>query len=45
MLINGIYLVSIEESQRLLKDKQAYNALFNSLDQVKNQNNVSSTNF
>jgi ESCRT-I complex subunit VPS37 len=31
---------SIEELQRLLKDKEAYNAFFNSLDQVKNQNNV-----
>ncbi|OEL28179.1 Vacuolar protein-sorting-associated protein 37-like protein 1 [Dichanthelium oligosanthes] len=33
---------SIEELQRLLKDKEAYNAFFNSLDQVKTQNNVSS---
>ncbi|KAG2648619.1 vacuolar protein-sorting-associated protein 37 homolog 1-like [Panicum virgatum] len=31
---------SIEELQRLLKDKEAYNAFFNSLDQVKTQNNV-----
>ncbi|CAN6359904.1 unnamed protein product [Urochloa humidicola] len=31
---------SIEELQRLLKDKDAYNAFFNSLDQVKTQNNV-----
>jgi len=33
---------SIEELQRILKDKEAYNAFFNSLDQVKTQNNVSS---
>ncbi|CAD6211122.1 unnamed protein product [Miscanthus lutarioriparius] len=31
---------SIEELQRILKDKEAYNAFFNSLDQVKTQNNV-----
>ncbi|CAL4971314.1 unnamed protein product [Urochloa decumbens] len=31
---------SIEELQRLLKDKEAYNVFFNSLDQVKTQNNV-----
>ncbi|KAL6867257.1 hypothetical protein ACP4OV_015281 [Aristida adscensionis] len=31
---------SIDELQRLLKDKEAYNAFFNSLDQVKTQNNV-----
>ncbi|TKW37911.1 hypothetical protein SEVIR_1G080300v4 [Setaria viridis] len=31
---------SIEELQSLLKDKEAYNAFFNSLDQVKTQNNV-----
>ncbi|XP_062216635.1 vacuolar protein-sorting-associated protein 37 homolog 1-like isoform X2 [Phragmites australis] len=31
---------SIDELQRLLKDKEAYNVLFNSLDQVKTQNNV-----
>ncbi|ONL94391.1 Vacuolar protein-sorting-associated protein 37 homolog 1 [Zea mays] len=31
---------SIEELQRLLKDREAYNAFFNSLDQVKTQNNV-----
>ncbi|CAN6202458.1 unnamed protein product [Urochloa humidicola] len=31
---------SIEELQRLLKDKEAYNAFFNSLDQVQIQNNV-----
>jgi hypothetical protein len=37
-----ILLCSIEELQRLLKDKEAYNAFFNSLDQVKTQNNVSS---
>jgi ESCRT-I complex subunit VPS37 len=32
---------SVDELQRLLKDKEAYNAFFNSLDQVKTQNNVS----
>ncbi|KAJ1298467.1 hypothetical protein BS78_01G456000 [Paspalum vaginatum] len=31
---------SIEELQKLLKDKEAYNEFFNSLDQVKTQNNV-----
>ncbi|TVU48148.1 hypothetical protein EJB05_07774 [Eragrostis curvula] len=31
---------SIEELQRLLKDKEAYNAFFNSLDQVKTQNSL-----
>jgi len=31
---------SVEELQRLLKDKEAYNAFFNSLEQVKTQNNV-----
>ncbi|CAN6247137.1 unnamed protein product [Urochloa humidicola] len=31
---------SIEELQRLLKDKEAYNAFFSSLDQVRIQNNV-----
>ncbi|KAF8776350.1 hypothetical protein HU200_003578 [Digitaria exilis] len=31
---------SIEELQRLLKDKEAYNVFFNSLDQVKTQKNV-----
>ena len=41
-LLNQIFLCSIEELQRLLKDKEAYNAFFNSLDQVKTQNNVSS---
>ncbi|WVZ56228.1 hypothetical protein U9M48_006796 [Paspalum notatum var. saurae] len=30
---------SIEELQKLLKDKEAYNEFFNSLDQVKTQNN------
>ena len=39
---NQNFLCSIEELQRLLKDKEAYNAFFNSLDQVKTQNNVSS---
>jgi len=41
-LFNQIFSCSIEELQRLLKDKEAYNAFFNSLDQVKTQNNVSS---
>ncbi|XP_006665021.1 vacuolar protein-sorting-associated protein 37 homolog 1-like isoform X2 [Oryza brachyantha] len=31
---------SIDELQRLLKDKEAYSAFFNSLDQVKTQNNL-----
>ncbi|XP_020399116.1 vacuolar protein-sorting-associated protein 37 homolog 1 isoform X2 [Zea mays] len=31
---------SIEELQRLLKEKEAYNAFFNTFDQVKTQNNV-----
>ncbi|KAF0911244.1 hypothetical protein E2562_008005, partial [Oryza meyeriana var. granulata] len=31
---------SVDELQRLLKDKEAYNAFFNSLDQVKTQNNL-----
>ena len=35
------YWCSVDELQRLLKDKEAYNAFFNSLDQVKTQNNVS----
>jgi hypothetical protein len=39
---NKTFLCSIEELQRLLKDKEAYKAFFNSLDQVKTQNNVSS---
>uniref|UniRef100_A0A0D9Z9R3 VPS37 C-terminal domain-containing protein n=1 Tax=Oryza glumipatula TaxID=40148 RepID=A0A0D9Z9R3_9ORYZ len=30
---------SVDDLQRLLKDKEAYNAFFNSLDQVKTQNN------
>ena len=42
LLFNQNFLCSIEELQRLLKDKEAYNAFFNSLDQVKTQNNVSS---
>ena len=41
-LFHQTFLCSIEELQRLLKDKEAYNAFFNSLDQVKTQNNVSS---
>jgi hypothetical protein len=36
-----LYWCSVDELQRLLKDKEAYNAFFNSLDQVKTQNNVS----
>lgn len=32
---------SVDELRKLLNDKEAYNALFNSLDQVKIQNNVS----
>lgn len=40
--IQFFFFCSIEELQRLLKDKEAYNAFFNSLDQVKTQNNVSS---
>uniref|UniRef100_A0ACD5XI73 Uncharacterized protein n=1 Tax=Avena sativa TaxID=4498 RepID=A0ACD5XI73_AVESA len=31
---------SVDELQRLLKEKEAYNAFFNSLDQVKTQNNL-----
>ncbi|KAI5013180.1 hypothetical protein ZWY2020_028134 [Hordeum vulgare] len=31
---------SVDELQRLLKDKESYNAFFNSLDQVKTQNNL-----
>jgi len=31
---------SVDELQRLLKDKEAYNAFFSSLDQVKTQNNL-----
>uniref|UniRef100_A0A0D3FKK8 VPS37 C-terminal domain-containing protein n=1 Tax=Oryza barthii TaxID=65489 RepID=A0A0D3FKK8_9ORYZ len=31
---------SVDDLQRLLKDKEAYNAFFNSLDQVKTQNNL-----
>ncbi|KAG8056031.1 hypothetical protein GUJ93_ZPchr0001g32170 [Zizania palustris] len=31
---------SVDELQRLLKDKEAYSAFFNSLDQVKTQNNL-----
>jgi hypothetical protein len=31
---------SVDELQRLLRDKEAYNAFFNSLDQVKTQNKV-----
>jgi REP element-mobilizing transposase RayT len=36
-----LYWCSVDELQRLLKDKEAYNDFFNSLDQVKTQNNVS----
>ncbi|XP_071680871.1 vacuolar protein-sorting-associated protein 37 homolog 1-like [Lolium perenne] len=35
-----LYWCSVDELQRLLKDKEAYNAFFNSLDQVKTQNNL-----
>jgi len=31
---------SVDELQRLLKEREAYNAFFNSLDQVKTQNNL-----
>lgn len=31
---------SVDELQRLLKDKESYNAFFNSFDQVKTQNNL-----
>jgi hypothetical protein len=38
----SFFVCSIEELQRLLKEKEAYNAFFNTFDQVKTQNNVSS---
>lgn len=34
-------MCSVDELRKLLTDKEAYNAFFNSLDQVKIQNNVS----
>ncbi len=40
VLYNSVLFGSVDDLQRLLKDKEAYNAFFNSLDQVKTQNNV-----
>lgn len=36
-----LVMCSVDELRKLLTDKEAYNAFFNSLDQVKIQNNVS----
>ena len=40
VLYNSVLFGSVDDLQRLLKDKEAYSAFFNSLDQVKTQNNL-----
>jgi hypothetical protein len=37
-------ICSVDELRRILNDKDAYNSFFNSLEQVKTQNNVSTQN-